>query len=371
MKIPFVDLKREANFLLDEIKNETEEVIKSGIYINGEKVNKFEKSFADYCGVKHAISIGNGSDGLTFIMKSLNIGKGDQVICPANSFIASAWSIVAAGAEPLFCDVSDDLLLSIESLKKTITGSTRAVMGVHLTGKLCEVEKIIDFCKKNNLFFIEDSAQAVGASNDKEFKAGSFGIAASFSLHPLKNLSVYGDGGIVTTNNDSLAKNIRLLRNHGLANRDESLIWGYNSRLDELQAAYGLLKLKHIDQWTERYIEIAQFYSENITDKVVKPKTKINFRDVYHNYIVRVNPEFRDEIMKRLLGRGIETKIHYPIPLHKQACYTRKNNQKINLPNTEMFAKSMISLPIYPLLKKQELEFIVCSFNEIYFDICN
>ena len=202
-------------------------------------------------------------------------------------------------------------------------------------------------------------------------KAGSFGIGSSFSLHPLKNLSVYGDGGIVTTNNDLLAENIKLLRNHGLVNRDESLIWGYNSRLDELQAAYGLLKLKYIEQWTERYIEIAQYYSENITDKVIKPKTKTNFRDVFHNYIVRVSAKYRDEIMARLLAKGIETKIHYPVPLHKQSCYQNSINQNIHLPNTELFARRMISLPIFPFLKEEELEFIVTSFNKIYFDICN
>ena len=369
MKIPFVDLKREANFLLDDIKNETEAVIRSGIYINGEKVKKFEKKFAEYCGVKYAISVGNGSDGLTFIMKALNIGKGDQVICPANSFIASAWSIVATGAEPVFCDVSEDLLISVDHIEKLITSSTKAVMGVHLTGKLCEVEKIIALCEKNNLYFIEDSAQAVGAFNDKNLKAGSFGIAASFSLHPLKNLSVYGDGGIVTTNNDSLAKKIKLLRNHGLATRDESLIWGYNSRLDELQAAYGLIKLNYIEAWTKRYIEIANYYSEKITDKVVKPITKTNFRDVFHNYIVRVNPKYRDKIMARLLIEGIETKIHYPIPLHKQTCYKNSINKKNNLPNTDLFAQSMISLPIFPLLTTEELEFIVISFNKIYFEI--
>ena len=365
MKVPFIDLTREANFLLKEILIETEKVITTGQYINGPKVKEFEKEFANFCNVKNAISVGNGSDGLTFIIRALGIGEGDEIICPANSFIASAWSIVAAGAKPVFCDVEDDFLISISKIKGLINSSTKAIMPVHLTGKLCNMQPLIDFANDKNIFLIEDAAQAIGASDDKGFKSGCFGIAASFSLHPLKNLSVYGDGGMVTTNNDDLANKIRLLRNHGLKNRDECIVWGFNSRLDELQACYGLLKLKFIDEWTERYIEIAEKYSKGLNDMVIKPKTNFGYKDVFHNYIIQVQPESRDSFMSDLLDLGVETKIHYPIPLHLQKCATQLNYSKGDLPNVEKLASSMISLPIYPLLSEEEIDYVISCVNLI------
>ena len=365
MKVPFIDLTREANFLLEELRSETDEVLQSGQYINGPKVKKFEKEFANYCNVDYSVSLGNGSDGLTFIMKALDIGEGDTVICPGNSFIASAWSIIAAGAKPIFCDVNEDMLISVEEIKKVILPSTKAVMAVHLTGKLCEVDQITKFCKEKNIFLIEDSAQAVGAKDSNDHKAGSFGIAASFSLHPLKNLAVYGDGGIVTTNDKSLFEKITLLRNHGLINRDQSKIWGFNSRLDELQAAYALIKLKHLEEFTKRYISIANLYSENISNKITKPKIRNAQRDVFHNYVIRVEPSCRNQIIDLLLKEGVETKIHYPIPLHLQECSSSLGYQEGDIPNVEYYSRSMISLPIYPLLKNEEIEFVIETLNNI------
>ena len=363
MRVPFIDLSREANFLIEELKKETEDVLKSGIYINGPKVKEFEDKFSIYCGVKYAISLGNGSDGLTFIMKALNIGKGDTVICPANSFIASAWSIIAAGAEPIFCDVEEDMLISLDQIEKVIKPSTKAIMAVHLTGKLCNVSVISKFCEQNNLYFIEDSAQAVGAKDSQDNKSGSFGIAASFSLHPLKNLAIYGDGGVITTNNVNIFKKTCLLRNHGLKNRDKSIIWGYNSRLDELQAAYALVKLNHIEDFTEKYISIANMYSENLTNSISKPKPSSKQRDVFHNYVIKVLPEHRDQIMFSLKEIGIDTKIHYPIPLHLQECSKSLGYKKGDIPRVEHLSKSMISLPIFPFLKDIEIEFIIENLN--------
>ncbi|MDC3094602.1 DegT/DnrJ/EryC1/StrS family aminotransferase [Prochlorococcus sp. AH-716-M09] len=365
MKVPFIDLTREAHFLMDELREETDQVLQSGQYINGPKVKKFEQEFADYCNVDYSVSLGNGSDGLTFIMKALGVGEGDTVICPGNSFIASAWSIVAAGAKPIFCDVNEDMLISVEEIKKVISPSTKAIMAVHLTGKLCEVDEISNFCKEKNIFLIEDSAQAVGAKDKNNNKAGSFGIAASFSLHPLKNLAVYGDGGIVTTNNKSLFEKILLLRNHGLINRDQSKIWGYNSRLDELQAAYALIKLRHLEEFTKRYISIAKLYSENLSNKIIKPKISPTQRDVFHNYVIRVKPSHRNQIMDLLLKKGVETKIHYPIPLHLQECSSSLGHREGDIPNVENYSRSMISLPIYPLLKNEEIEFVIETLNNI------
>ena len=271
-KIPFIDLKREANFFMPKLLSVTEKVLKSGNYINGKFVNQFEASVAEYLGVKHAISVGNGSDALTFILRSLQLGKDDEVICPANSFIATAWSIIAAGAKPVFCDVTDDFLLDPNDFQKKITKNTRAVIPVHLTGRVFEINLIREICKDHSIFIVEDAAQSFGAYDSKGAKTGAIGIAGAFSLHPLKNLNICGDGGIITTNDLNIAQNCILLRNHGLINRDEAKIWGFNSRLDELQAAFALIKLEEIENITNKYVQIANFYDEKITNKFANPK---------------------------------------------------------------------------------------------------
>ena len=369
MKVPFVDLSREASSVSDELLEITSKVINSGQYVFGPYLKSFEEKFAEYCNVKYAVGVGNGSDALVLIMKALGIGPGDEVICPANSFIASAWSIIAVGATPVFCDVEDDFLISLLNIKKAYSKSTKAVMAVHLTGKLCEMNSIGNFCRENNIFLIEDAAQAIGAKNINNNKAGSFGIAGGFSLHPLKNLGVYGDGGVVTTNSFELAEKIKKFRNHGLENRDKCLYWGLNTRLDELQAAYALIKIKYIESWTNKYIFIANTYSKKIINKIMKPQTNLGFRDVFHNYIIVVKPRIRDTLMHRLLEVGVETKIHYPIPLHLQPCASELGYKKGDFPNTERLAKSMISLPIYPLLKKREINHVISSVNSIFEEI--
>ncbi len=365
MKVPFVDLSREASSISHELINVTSKVINSGQYVFGPNLDEFEEKFAAYCDVKFAIGVGNGSDALVLIMRSLGIGPGDEVICPANSFIASAWSIVAVGAKPVFCDVGDDLLISLKNLNSIKTKSTKAIMAVHLTGKLCDMSNLSKFCKDNELFLIEDSAQAIGAKDNNNKKAGSFGVAGAFSLHPLKNLSVYGDGGVVTTNSSEISTKIKNLRNHGLVNRDKCSEWGFNTRLDELQAAYALVKMKYIEKWTERYIYIAKKYSERISNKVMKPQTNFGYRDVFHNYIIVVPEEIRNKFMSQLLIMGVDTKIHYPIPLHLQPCSISLGYREGDLPNAERLAKSMISLPIYPLLKESEIDYVIEVLNKL------
>ncbi len=365
-KIPFIDLKREANFFMPKLLSVTEKVLKSGNYINGKFVNQFEASVAEYLGVKHAISVGNGSDALTFILRSLQLGKDDEVICPANSFIATAWSIIAAGAKPVFCDVTDDFLLDPNDFQKKITKNTRAVIPVHLTGRVFEINLIREICKDHSIFIVEDAAQSFGAYDSKGAKTGAIGIAGAFSLHPLKNLNICGDGGIITTNDLNIAQNCILLRNHGLINRDEAKIWGFNSRLDELQAAFALIKLEEIENITNKYVQIANFYDEKITNEVCKPKIRKISRDVYHNYVIRVDIEIRDQLMNKLLDKGVETKIHYPIPLHLQECSKSLGYSVGDIPMVEKFAKTMISLPIYPGLQNNELDYITNTFNDTY-----
>jgi len=366
MQIPFINLSREAEHFLPKLLGSTEKVLKSGMYINGPNVQTLEKNLCKYLQVKHVITVGNGSDALTFILKSLDINPDDEIICPANSFIATSWSIVAAGAKPVFCDVGDDFLLDINDFERKVTTKTKAVIPVHLTGRVFDTEKISQLCKDKNIEIVEDAAQSFGAISKNGKKTGTLGKAGAFSLHPLKNFAIYGDGGIITTNSSELADKCFLLRNHGLKNRDEASIWGFNSRLDELQASYALVKLPQIEKLTIRYIEIAKYYDKNLTNSIKKPFIREKYRDVYHNYVVLVPSEIRDLIMKKLLDSGIETKIHYPIPLHLQKCANNLNYQIGDIPRAELFAKSMISLPIYPELKDSELSYIVNRFNEIY-----
>ncbi len=366
MNIPFVDLSREAEQYLPELINNTKQVLKSGQYINGSFVKALEESVANYLGVKYAISVGNGSDALTFILRTLNIKEDDEIICPANSFIATSWSIVAAGAKPIFCDVNEDYLLDPHDFERRITEKTKAVIVVHLTGRVFEINLIKEICSKKNIKIIEDAAQSFGAFNNKRIMTGALGLAGAFSLHPLKNFAIYGDGGIISTNNKLIAEKCMKLRNHGLVNRDEAEIWGYNSRLDELQASYALVKLNNIEDLTHKYINIAKYYDKNITNKVFKPEIRNTQRDVYHNYVIRVPLMIRDSLMQELLKCGVETKIHYPIPLHLQKCASKFNYKLGDIPNVETFSKSMISLPIHPYLSEEELDYVCTNFNRIY-----
>jgi len=364
MNVPFVDLSREANLLFQDLIKSTEQVLKSGIYINGPNVQKFEKIASEYFQVKYAISIGNGSDALTFILRCLDLKKDDEIIIPANSFIATAWAVIAAGAKPVFCDVNNDMLMDTFDFEKKITSKTVAVIPVHLTGRVFEVSNIIETCEKFNIKIIEDAAQSFGAYDTDKQKTGTLGLAGAFSLHPLKNLSIYGDGGLIITDDKDIADKCKLLRNHGLKDRDNAILWGYNSRLDELQAAYAIIKLSKIEEFSEKYIKVASFYDANLSSLFIKPEIRNNYRDVYHNYVVRVSPNIRDSVREFMSKKGVGTAIHYPIPLHLQECASHLNVKKGDIPNVEYFANSMISLPIYPTLEQQELNYIVNTANK-------
>lgn len=369
-EVPFIDLKREVESCSDELVRACESVIRSGSYILGKNVGQFERAVEDRLGVKHAVSVGNGSDALTFIFKALGLGHGDEVICPANSFIASAWSIVASGATPVFCDVNDDLLISVEDVLTKVTEKTRAILVVHLTGRMVDIDLFRERIGRKDIYIVEDAAQAFGAHDDQGRFAGSVGVASGFSLHPLKNLALCGDGGIITTQDDLLAERVRLLRNHGLADRDRAVLWGYNSRLDEMQAAIANVKLKYFDKWTDRYIEIAHQYDQGITKLAGKPSVRRRWKDVYHNYVVTVDLAHRDKIMDLMLQNGVQTKVHYPIPLHLQQCSIDLVGRKQIL-NAERLANSMISLPIYPYLTDEEIQQVISSFNEAFLRVAH
>ncbi len=371
MKIPFVDLTKEADYCFDELIEDCKSVISSGMYINGPNVKSLESSLEEFLDVKNIVTVGNGSDAITIILRALNIGRDDEVIVPTNSFIATAWAVAAVGAKPVFCDVNDDLLIDYNCAAKLVNKKTKAIILVHLTGRVVDINKFETLASQNNLYLLEDAAQSFGAKyNNSEF-TGSLGIAGAFSLHPLKNLGIYGDGGFISTNNDMVACNCRKLRNHGLINRDESDIWGFNSRLDELQAAFALTKMKYIEKWTHRYIEIATTYDKLITSSVIKPIIRENHTDVYHNYVIRVQEDMRNLFIERMAKEGVETKVHYPIPIHLQACTSYLKYTTGDIPNAEILAKQMISLPIYPSLSEPELVYISEAVNSAYSYITN
>jgi dTDP-4-amino-4,6-dideoxygalactose transaminase len=361
--VPFVDLARQFTNIEAELTAGFLSVGRSGGYIMGPRLESFEQKMAEYLGVKHVLGVADGSDALFLIMKALGIGKGDQVITAPNSFIASAWTIVAADATPVFVDVDDDLNMDPSLIEAAITPATKAIMPVHLAGRPAQMNQINAIAEKHGLYVIEDAAQAIGASYHGK-KIGTLSTAAGFSLHPLKNLGVYGDGGLITTNDDTLNTKLRKLRNHGLINRDECEIWGYNSRLDPMQAVFGEIKLKYLDRWNDRCRQIAATYQAKITRELLLPVDKENEVCVYHNFVVRT--ERRDELMGYLKEHGVDTRVHYPIPIHQQAAAAGLGYKTGDFPKTELFAKTMISLPIFPELTDEEVEHIIASINSFF-----
>lgn len=363
MEIPFVDLARQFRNIESELTEKFLEIGKSGGYIMGSSLEAFEKNMAAFLNVKHVLGVADGSDALFLIMTALGIGEGDEVITAPNSFIASAWTIVATGARPVFVDVDDDLNLNPALLEAAITSSTKAIMPVHLAGRPAPMDEINTIAKKYGLFVIEDAAQAIGARY-KGTRVGGLSNAAGFSLHPLKNLGIYGDGGLITTNDDNLNEKLRKLRNHGLINRDECEIWGFNSRLDSMQAAFADIKLKYLDKWNARCREIAQTYREKLTTKVERPFDQDWEECVYHNFVIKFSE--RDALMAYLKGRGVDTRVHYPIPIHLQKAAADLGYKSGDFPNAETFAKTMISLPIYPELTHEEINHVIESVNSYF-----
>jgi dTDP-3-amino-2,3,6-trideoxy-4-keto-D-glucose/dTDP-3-amino-3,4,6-trideoxy-alpha-D-glucose/dTDP-2,6-dideoxy-D-kanosamine transaminase len=365
-KVPFVNLGIHYKNLKDEIIQKFDDISSQGSYVLTNELNEFEKNFANFCGTKYAIGVANGTDALILSMKAIGIKEGDEVITAPNSFIASAGAIAAVGATPVFVDVNEDYNINPDLIENAITEKTKAIMPIHLTGRPAEMNKIIEIANSHNLKIIEDAAQAIGAEY-KGKKVGSFGISGCFSLHPLKNLHVQGDGGIITTNNTEFFEKIIKLRNHGLKNRDECEFWGYNSRLDSIQAGIGNIKLKKIDDWNNRYREIASIYREGlkeINNHLIVPKDKDYENPVYHNFVIET--QRRDELVQHLLNNGIETKVHYPIPLHLQEAASSLGYFKGDFPVCELQTTKILSLPIYPELTNEQIELVIKNIKSFF-----
>ena len=367
--IKFLDLQKINTQYADELKLATYDVIDSGWYLLGEKVQQFEIMLANYIGVEHAIGVANGLDALRLILKAyIKMGlmqENDEIIVPANTYIASILAITDNRLKPVLVEPEiDSYNLDVNLIEKHITTRTKAIMVVHLYGQVCWSEELAAIAKKYNLKIIEDNAQAIGAEW-KGQKTGSLGDAAGFSFYPGKNLGALGDSGAVTTNNNELAEVIRAIANYGSRQKYINEFQGLNSRLDEMQAAFLNIKLKHLDAENQRRREIAQYYCDkikhyNITLPSLSPSVSQSLSHVWHLFVIR-HPR-RDKLQKYLTENNIQTLIHYPIPPHKQLAYKEWN--QIALPLTEKIHQQVLSLPISPVMEDYEIEKVVEVLNK-------
>lgn len=363
MNIPFVDLSRQFKLLESELTQAFLDTGRSGVYIMGERLEAFEANAAAFCESTYCLGVADGSDALFLVLKAMGIGPGDEVITATNSFIASAWVIAATGAKPVLVDVCDDFNIDANLIEAAISSKTKAIIPVHLTGRPAPMNDVNSLAQSKGLFVLEDAAQAIGARYYGK-RVGSLGQAAGFSLHPLKNLGVYGDGGLITTNDSTLDTALRKLRNHGLRNRDECEVWGFNSRLDSMQAAFADIKLKKLDSWNNRCRAIAKIYRTELSSVVQVPVDQPWEECVYHNFVIR--SDRRDSLMQYLKEHGVDTRIHYPIPIHLQDAAKGLGYRLGDFPNAEKYASTMISLPIYPELSDVEINHVTSSVLQFF-----
>lgn len=371
MKVPFLSLKDVTAMHGEEIQAAVKRVIDSGWYLQGKENEAFECNYADYIGTKYCIGCANGLDALIWIYRAyIELGvmqPGDEVIVPANTYIASILAITENGLTPVLIEPNPDTLeIDDNRIEAAITSRTKSILIVHLYGRLAMTEKIADLCKKYDLKLVEDNAQAHGCKYNGK-RTGSLGDAAGHSFYPGKNLGALGDGGAVTTNDEDLAKAIRALANYGSQKKYVFKYSGRNSRLDEIQAAILDVKLRHLDEDIRLRQQVADFYYEHISNPLVTlPKQLAHDENVYHLFPVLVKNGKRDALHDYLAENGVGTVIHYPIAPHKQECYANEawNTPQLSLPITENLADEELSLPMSPCLMKEQVEYVVKCINE-------
>jgi len=350
---------------VDAYLEDVRELVRSGAFTLGPAVEEFERRFAELARLPYAIGVGTGTDALVLPLRLAGVGAGDEVVTTPNTFIATVGAIVATGATPVFVDSGADFTIDASLIEAALSERTKAIVPVHYTGNVADMPAIAALAERRGLVVVEDACQAIGAAIDG-VPVGSWSVAAAFSLHPLKNLNVWGDGGVVVTRSDELAERLRLYRNHGLASRDEVVSWGVNSRLDALQAVIGNRLIGSTPEITERRIAYAARYDDGLAgvDGVEVPPRRPGVRHVYHLYMVRA--ERRDELLAFLNGRGVEAKIHYPIPVHLQAAARDLGYGEGDFPSAERDARTVITLPAHPYLTEAEVDYAIEQVRAFY-----
>jgi dTDP-4-amino-4,6-dideoxygalactose transaminase len=364
MQIPLVDLKANYLSMKQDIDNAIQNVIDDTAFIQGPYVESFEKDFASYCKGKHGIAASSGTTALHLALLAGNIRPNDEVITVPNTFIATTECVSYVNGKIRFVDVEESTgLIDIDQLEQTITKQTKALIIVHLYGQMPDMKHIREIADDHDIFLIEDAAQAHGAEWNGH-QPGYYGDVASYSFFPAKNLGCYGDGGAIVTNNDEIAEYIRLLLNHGREDKYKHLIEGYNYRLDALQAAILDVKLKKLPKLTDKRRANARFYNENLSNVIRTPVETPYAKHVYYMYVIQTDK--RDELQEYLKQKGISSGIHYPIPLHLQPAYKELGQGVGSYPISEKLAKNILSIPVYPELTNEQINYIVRSINEFF-----
>ncbi|HIN33704.1 MAG TPA: DegT/DnrJ/EryC1/StrS family aminotransferase [Nitrospirales bacterium] len=354
--IPYTNFSGEVQPIKKELMNTFEAVLESGQYILGSEVEALENEFATYCGVRGAVSVGSGTGALYLVLRGLGLTEGQEVITAPNSFIASAASIALTGACPVFVDVRPDGNIDPERIEAAITPRTKAILPVHITGRPARMPEILDIAKRHHLFVVEDAAQAVGAKLDGR-PVGCWGDAACFSLHPLKNLHVFGDGGMITTDNAELLGQMVKARNHGLVNRDQCDAWSVNCKLDAIQAALLRIQMRYLEERTEVRRQLAFRYNDILRSHVDVPDEGPGECCVFQTYVARV--EKRDDLQRYLREHGVEALVHYATPIHLQPAAKSLGHSESDFPNTMHYVNRILSLPLYPGLTHAQQDRVV------------
>ena len=360
-EVPFADFQPLHNKIEEEIMKQFQEVYRSNWFINGKKVTEFEEAFADYCNSKYCIGCGNGLEAIELILKGFDIGENDEVIVCAHTFIASALAISKAGATPVLVDATSDYyLIDTDKIEEKITDKTKAIIAVQLYGQACDMDKINAIAKKYDLKVIEDAAQAHGSLYNNA-KVGSLADAAAFSFYPGKNLGALGDAGCVVTNDEYLAKKVREYANYGSIEKYHHNVKGTNSRLDEMQAAFLQVKLQYLDETNQFRRQVAEQYLQKIHNKeIILPQVASTNEHVWHIFAVRTQE--RELLQNYLAENGINTVIHYPIPIHRQLAYQEMSQEFY--PNAEEIANTVLSLPMYYGMNQEDIEYVINTINQ-------
>jgi len=364
MKVPFLDLQSHHAPMLEEINGAIREVIDSAVFAGGPFVAEFEEDFAQYCDSRHAIGVGSGTEALWLVLLALGVGPGDEVITVPNSFMATAEAITYCGAKPVFVDVDERTYnMDPAGLEQAVTAKTKAIIPVHLFGQPADMDPILEFARKRGLFVVEDAAQAHGAVY-KGQKVGNLGDAACFSFYPGKNLGAFGEAGAVVTNSDELQEKVRILRDHGQIRKYHHTMVGWNGRMDGIQGAVLQIKLQYLDKGNKLRRSHAAHYDAALqeVEEIVIPFCPSNLMPVYHIYAIRV--QNRDEVMHSLADKGIGSGVHYPVPIHLQEAYKSLGHGPGSFPIVEKCAAEFVSLPMFPELTSEQLDYVVQGVKE-------